>query len=151
MLSTTECSTWLPQPFIAHEENTSQQLLSAHFQLPSIRNSSINCPSQRTHSCCPPTNLHTLNPAPEWAKSPQNMPAGATMHDVSFESVERLFTQRISPRHLSRCKGGWGEDAGTKWLFLEDPLLPDEANPFSPLPWWKWLLWIQRITNTRDR
>lgn len=149
MLTTTESSTWLRQPFITHEENTNQQLLSARFQLPSIRNSSIYYPSQRTHSCCPPTNLHTLNPAPEWAKSQQNMAAGETMHDVSFESVERHFTERISPHHLSRCKGGWGEDAETKWLFLEDPLLPDEAKSFSLLRW-KWLLWIQRITNTRD-
>lgn len=151
MLSTTESSTWLQQPSIAHEENTRRRLLSAHFQLPSIRNSSIYHPSQRTLSCCPPTNLHTLNPAPQWAKSPQNMAGGETMHDVSFESVERHFTQRISPHHLSRCKGGCGgEDVETKWLFLEDPLLPDEAKSFSP-PWWKRLLWIQRITNTRDR
>lgn len=55
------------------------------------------------------------------------------MHDVSFESIERHFRQRIGPHRLSRYKGGWGEDAETKWLFLEDPLLPDEAKSLSPV------------------
>lgn len=42
------------------KNNTSQQGLSAFFQLPPIRNSSMYCPLQRTHSCCPPANLNTL-------------------------------------------------------------------------------------------
>lgn len=116
----------------AHGKKYQPMASKCSFQLPSIRNFTIYCPSQRTHSCCPPTNLHTLNPAREWAKSTQNMPAGETMHDVSFESVKSHFRQRIRPHNLSRCKGGLGEDAETKWLFLEDPLLPDEAKSFSP-------------------
>lgn len=71
------------------------------------------CPSQRTHSCCPPTNLHTLNLAPERPESLYNTAASETKHDVSLESAECHFTEKISLRWLSKCK--WvGEDARNK-------------------------------------
>lgn len=56
------------------------------------------CPSQRTHSCCPPTNLHTLNLAPERPESLYNTAASETKHDVSLESAECHFTEKISLR-----------------------------------------------------
>lgn len=104
------------------------------FQLLSIRNSSVYRLQQRTHSSCPPTNLPTLSSAPERAKSLWNMPAGRTMCDVSFESIECHFTEKISPHRLSRRKGRrvGGRHGETKWLFLEDPLLLDEAKSFFP-------------------
>lgn len=134
---------------MAHRKKYQPTASKCSFQLPSIRNCSIYCRSQRTHSCCPPTNLHTLNPAPKWAESTRNTPSDETMRDVSFESVKSHFRQRIRPRDLSRCKGGLAGRRRNKMTVFRS----------STSSWWgkiifpllrKWLSRSQRITNTRD-
>lgn len=138
----------LAHDYGARENNTSQQVLRAFFQLPPIRNSSIYCPLQRTHSCCPPTNLNTLKSSTHQLRAHKNLPAGRTkLGDVSFESIESHFRHQNRALHLSRCKGGTEEDVETKWLFTEVPLLLDEAKLFF---FKKWLSWTQRIATTRD-
>lgn len=69
------------------------------FQLPPIRNSSIYCPSQRTHSCCPPDNLHTLtsNTHLSWEPTKTYQLVEKSPGDVSFESIESHF------RHKNRA------------------------------------------------
>lgn len=103
------------QQSLAHDykENISHRPLSAHFNYLLLGIPAWTGPCQRTHSCCPPTNLHTLNPAARRAKSPPNMPAGATMREVSLESVERHSSQRKrSAPSLEGVKVGGGGEAG---------------------------------------
>lgn len=114
------------------KNNTSQQVLSAFFQLPPIGNSSMYCPLQRTHSCCPPANLNTLKSSTHisWEHTKTYQLVEKNLGDVSFESIESHFRHQNRALHLSRWKGGTEEDVETKWLFAEGPLLLDEAKSF---------------------
>lgn len=140
----------LAHDYGAREKQYQPTGFKCFFQLPPIRNSSSYCPLQRTHSCCPPTNLNTLQSSTHisWKHTKTYQLLEKNLGDVSFESIESHFRHQNRALHLSRCKGGTVEDVETKWVFAEGPLLLDDAKLFSF--WQKRLSWTPKIATTRD-
>lgn len=62
-----ECNKSLAHDYSARrgKKGTGRRLLSAQFNYLCARNPGVYRPSRRTHSCCPPANLRTLNQAPK--------------------------------------------------------------------------------------
>lgn len=112
---------------LAHDYHTWEKHQPAaskcSFQLPSISDSSIGCPSQRSHSCCPPSNLHALHPANRLGEEFAKHASRGNNERCKFGECQESLQAAPSKGGL----GGRGEDAET-----EDPLLPDEAESLSP-------------------
>lgn len=139
-------------------KSTSRRLPSAQFNyLPRGIPASTAPHGEPTPAAHPLTYTHSIR-QPNRAGVRKTRPATETMPPMqvfrerqeSLEGTESSFCISGDTRGgLRGVEVGGGEDAGTEWLFLKDPLLPDEPKSFSPFCA-KWPLCKRRITNTRE-
>lgn len=136
------------------KKGSCRRLLSAQFNYLARGIPPCTAPpdGEPTPAAHPLTCTHSIR-LPNRAGVPQTRPAAETMRSMQvFESVKSHSREQNRARaslEMPEAAWGWlarGEDAATEWLFLKDPLLPDEPKSPSSSP----LLCPTTLVETED-